>query len=106
MKKKSEDYDFGLGLEQMILKKFKTISAFAKVTGINKKTIDGWIGTGARFPSRPEYIKSMAEALNVSVHELLYGCMDNREPLAAIFEKTEIHTGTYELTIKKIIKKD
>lgn len=106
MKKKSEEFDFGENLEKIILKRFRSISAFAKETGINKKTLEGWMGKGARFPSRAEYIKSMADALDVSVHELLYGVMDTREPFVSLLEKTEIHTGLYEISIKKVIKKD
>lgn len=106
MKKKSGEFDFGENLERMISKKYKSVSAFAKEVGINKKTLEGWVGKNARFPSKPEYIKSMAEALDVSVHELLYGYMDNKEPFAAMLEKTEIHTGLYEISIKKVIKKD
>ena len=106
MKKKSDDFDFGENLQRKILSRYKSVSAFAKETGINKKTLEGWIGKGARFPSKPEYIKSMAEALDVSVHELLFGVMDNKEPFAAMLEKTEIHTGLYEISIKKVIKKD
>lgn len=106
MKKKSEEFDFGENLERMILKKFRSISAFAKKTEINKKTLEGWMGKGARFPSKAEYIKSMADALDVSVHELMFGRLDEREPLAAIFEKTEIHTGLYEISIKRVLKKD
>ncbi len=106
MKKKSEEFEFGENLELMIFKKFRSVSAFAKETGINKKTIEGWIGKGARVPSKPDYIKSMAEALDISVHELLYGVMDNREPFAALLEKTEIHTGLYEISIKKVIRRD
>ena len=106
MKKINEEFDFGENLEQLILKKYKSIAAFAKEAAINKKTIEGWIGKGARFPSKPEYIKKMANALETSVHELLYGVVDNRDPFSSILEKTEIHTGLYEISIKKVIKKN
>lgn len=106
MRNKSNNFDFGENLAKLIAAKFKSVALFAKVTGINKKTLEGWVGKGARFPSRPEYIKTMAEALDVSVHELLYGYIDNKESIASILEKTEIHTGLYEISIKKVIKKD
>lgn len=106
MKKKSDGFNFGENLQGKILSKYKSVSAFAKETGINKKTLDGWLGPGARFPSKPEYIKSMAQALDLTVHELLFGSVDNRESLAEIFEKTEIFGGVFEISIKKVTKKD
>ncbi|MEN9487180.1 MAG: hypothetical protein RIR56_868 [Bacteroidota bacterium] len=103
---KSNDFDFGENLAILISKKYKSVAAFSKATGINVKTLEGWCGKNSRFPSRAEYIKKMADALDVSVHELMFGEPDNRESIATIFEKSEIHTGMYEITIKKVIKKE
>lgn len=106
MKKKNEEFDFGENLESLVLKKFKSISAFAREAGINKKTLEGWIGRGARFPSKPEYIKQMADTLGISVHELMFGRKDEHESLASVFDKTEIHTALYEISIRKVSRKE
>jgi NUMOD1 domain len=100
------NFDFGKNLEKLILTKFKSVAQFSKATGISSKTILGWLGPNGRFPSKPEYIKTMAQALNITVHELMFGHMDSQEPFSALLEKTEIHTGLYEISIKKVTRKD
>lgn len=105
MRNKNNSFDFGENLARLIASKFRSVSAFSKATGINKKTLEGWVGKGARFPSRPEYIKKMADSLDVSVHELMFGESESRDSIATIFEKSEIHTGLYEISIKKVVKK-
>lgn len=97
-----EDFDFGKNLEYLILKKYKSIASFAREIGKNPKTVQEWCGTGGRFPSKPEDIKLMAHALNLSLHELMFGTLDGNEPLGSLLEKTEIHSGLYEITVKKV----
>ncbi|MGB0453989.1 MAG: hypothetical protein ACPGJV_09770 [Bacteriovoracaceae bacterium] len=101
-----DDFDFGKNLEKLILANYSSIASFARDINLNAKTVQEWCGGGARFPSKPEYLRVMAEALRVTVHELMFGCLDKNEPLGSALEKTEIHTGLYEITIKKVDVKD
>lgn len=99
---KKDDFDFGVNLEQLILEKFNSIASFAREIGKNRKTVGEWLGKDGRFPSKPEDIKAISLALGVSVHELMFGTLDGNEPLGSLLEKTEIHTGMYEITVKKV----
>lgn len=97
---------FGKTLENLINKKNMSIRQFAQAIDVSPKTAQEWVGKEGRFPSNPEIIKKIADLFEVTVHELLYGSPDPREFLGSILEKTEIHTGLYEITVKKVKLKD
>lgn len=97
---------FGKNLETLINKKNMSIRQFAQAIDVSPKTAQEWVGKEGRFPSSPEIIKKIADLFEVTVHELLYGAPDPRELISSILEKTEIHTGLYEITVKKINIKD
>lgn len=102
MEKDDDDFDFGMNLENLILKQYRSIAEFARQIGKNRKTVGEWLGKGGSFPSKPEDIKAISLALGISVHELMFGTLDQNEPLGSFLEKTEIHTGMYEITVKKV----
>lgn len=101
-----KEFDFGRNLENLILKRYSSISSFAKEVSISPKTLQEWCGPGARFPSRPSYLQAMAKCLGVSLNELMFGTANKEEMLSAILEKAEIHSGLYEITIKKVSLRD
>ena len=74
----------------------------ARQAGIPYKTLQEWIGPGGRMPHDPEAIRKIAKALRCSVHMLLYGEEDGFSLIGSLFEKTEIHTGLYEITVKRV----
>jgi transcriptional regulator with XRE-family HTH domain len=75
---------------------------FAKDIGVNQKTVSSWLGDNGSFPSDPLVIKKIAEKFDISVHELLFGEQDPKSLLGELLNKTEVHTGLYEITIKKV----
>jgi transcriptional regulator with XRE-family HTH domain len=93
---------FGEILERLLRQNNLSGRQFAKDVGINNKTVSSWIGEGGSFPSDPMVIKKIAIRFNISVHELLYGEPDPRSLLGELLNKTEMHTGLYEITIKKL----
>ena len=93
---------FGKTLENLITKKNMSIRQFAQAIDVSPKTAQEWVGKEGRFPSNPEIIKKIANLFEISVHELLYGEADPREFLGSILEKTEIHTGLYEITVRRV----
>ncbi|MCB0390546.1 MAG: helix-turn-helix transcriptional regulator [Bdellovibrionales bacterium] len=96
---------FGINLEKLIKEKGWSIRQFAKRIGVSPKTCQEWCGKEGRFPNSPDILKDIADVFEVSIHELLFGEPDPREMIGAILDKTEIHTGLYEITIKKVKEK-
>lgn len=99
-------YSFGENLERLMKEKRYNVSSLAQELGIPSKTVHEWVGKGGRMPRKPEVLRQLSDVLNVSVYCLLYGEEDPRSALNQILEKTEIHTGLYEITIKKVNPKE
>lgn len=97
---------FGEILENLMADKRVSISILAKDLAVPAKTVQEWVGKGGRVPRNLESIKKLSEYFDVSVHYLLFGEEDTRNIINDILEKTEIHTGMYEITIKKVRQKD
>lgn len=96
---------FGKNLETQMKKKNYTVSSLAKAINESSKSVREWIGVGARMPRSPDVLKKLCNVLDVSVHELLFGEPDPQSLLTQLIEKTEIHTGLYEISIKKVSPK-
>jgi transcriptional regulator with XRE-family HTH domain len=96
--------DLDKTLKKLIRQRGTTTSALAKEIDVPAKTISDWLS--GRSPRDLDGVKRCAEALGVSVHYLLYGEEDQRNILDQILEKTEVHTGMYEVTIRKVTSKN
>jgi transcriptional regulator with XRE-family HTH domain len=93
--------DFSTNLKRLMNEKRITGRALAKAIDVPFKTLQEWISAG-RMPRQPEAIKKLAEYFDVSTHFLLFGEEDPHSLIGNILEKTEIHTGLYEISIKKV----
>jgi transcriptional regulator with XRE-family HTH domain len=76
-----------------------TLSQLSRISGISKPTIHGWI-TGRHVRDFGQ-LKKISLALEVSIHELLYGDADPFEIKAQEVLK-EIFTGDVRVTIQRI----
>ena len=97
-----ENRSFGKTLEQLLKQSGLSGRQFAKEIGVNNKTVMSWLGDNGSFPSDPIVIKKISARFNISVHELLFGEPDPKSILGEILNKTEVHSGIYEISIKKI----
>lgn len=98
--------EFGVILDELIKARKISVRQFAKEIGQKPSTVNEWVGKNGRFPTSPEILKDIANYFQISIHELLYGEPDkNSFPIAGLLQKTEIHTGLYEITIKKVEQK-
>lgn len=97
---------FGQNIEELMTQKRYTVSTLAKELKVPAKTVHEWVGKNARMPRSPEVIRKLAELLGVSIYFLMFGEEDPRNPLNQFLEKNEIHTGLYEITIKKVNPKN
>lgn len=97
--------NFGQILESLIEERSISIAALARKIDVNPKTLSEYVGDNGRFPSNPDVLLKLADFFKCSVHELLTGEPDPHGSLGALLDKTEIHTGLYEVSIKMINKK-
>lgn len=95
--------EFDKTLKRLIRQRGTTTGELAKKIKVPAKTISDWL-TG-RTPRDLDAVKRCADVLGVSVHFLLYGEDDRRNIIDEILEKTEVHTGLYEISIRKVSKR-
>jgi len=93
---------FGGILEKLMQGKPISARALAKKLNIPYKTVQEWIGSNSRMPRDPEVLKKLSDYFGCSVYFLLFGEEDPKSFIGEMLEKTEIHTGLYEISIKKV----
>lgn len=100
------DSCFGKNLESLMRQKSISARALAKKLNIPYKTVQEWIGTDARMPRDPNILKKLSSFFDCSVYFILFGEEDPKSFIGEILEKTEIHTGLYEISIRKVKTKN
>lgn len=95
--------EFAKTLKTLIRQQATTTGELAKEINVSPKTISDWL-TG-RTPRDLDAVKRCARALGVSVHFLLYGDEDQKNLIGEILEKSELHTGLYEITVRRVTSK-
>jgi transcriptional regulator with XRE-family HTH domain len=93
---------FGRNLESLMQEKNLSTRTLAKNINLPYKTVQEWLGANFRMPRDPQVLKKLAEYFDCSVYFLLFGEEDPKSLIGEILEKTEIHTGIYEISIKKV----
>jgi hypothetical protein len=101
----TEDLSFGNTLEALMKKRNVSARELAKAIDEPQKTVNDWLVYKTRIPRDPQALKKLSEFFQVSIHFLLFGQEDPKSLLEALLEKTEIHTGLYEISIKKVSKR-
>jgi len=96
---------FGENLDALCSARNLSARKLAKDLRVPHKTVTEWIGAGARMPRDPTVLKQLATYFGVSTHFLLFGEEDPTHSLRGLLEKTEIHTGLYEISIRKVKEK-
>lgn len=92
--------NFSTSLKNLMRKKGVTTAELARSLSISPKTISDWLS--GRTPRDLAAVRKCAVYLECSVHFLLFGEEDKHSELSSVFESTEIHTGLYEISIKKV----
>lgn len=93
---------FGENLKLLMSEKGVKAREVATALGLSSRTVNEWVGGGARTPRDLVQIKKLAEFFGCSVHRLLYGEEENL--LERVLTKTDIHTGLYEISIRRVNK--
>jgi len=94
--------DLGKNLIRICNEKGITITHLARLAKIKQPTIHGW--TTGRTVRNLEDLKKVSTALNVSLHELLFGTPDPIVDVSSIFQ--EIFSEGLQITIHKITTKE
>ena len=95
--------NFGNNIKILLKERNLSVREFARQIHVSQKTAQEWVsGDGNRIPRNAQVLKDIASYFGCSVYCLLFGEEDPKSLIGEILEKTEIHTGMYEITIKKI----
>jgi len=95
--------NFGNNIKGLLKEKNLSVRAFAKKINKPQKTVQEWInGDNNRIPRDPNDLKTIANYFGCSVHFLLFGEEDPKSLLGEILEKTTVHSGLYQIEIKKV----
>lgn len=94
---------FSSNLKQLMKSRNLSAGELSKAIDIPSKTIQEWLND--RMPRNPEAIKKIANYFNCSTHFVLFGEEDPKSMLSDLLNKTEIHSGLYQITISKVIEK-
>lgn len=94
--------NFGEILHSLMKERRISGRSLAKEIGVPYKKLQEWLGPGARMPRDPEVLKKVSDYFNVTIHFLLFGEEEPRSLIGEFLDKTEIHTGFYEITVKRV----
>lgn len=90
-------------LKKLLEQRGITASKLSRDLKIPTSSINDWLA--GRTPRDLDVIKDVAKYLRVTTHELLFGEPEPNNIISEILEKTEIHSGLYEISIKKVSPK-
>jgi len=88
-------------LRKLISESDISVTDLAKKVGVPKSTINSWLqGVSPNI----DQLNKVAEFFAVSLDYLAFGKLES-DPIEKFFEKVDLHVGTYEISVKKIVKK-
>lgn len=97
---------FGQNLKRLVHDQKVTVRQLAKELGVPQTSLNQWIGQkDAGLPRDPEVLRKLSTYFGCSVYELIFGEPDPLSVVGGLLEKTEVHTGLYEISIKRVQKK-
>ena len=97
--------EFGERLERLCKERGIAVNELARRISISSKTVHEWVGTSGRLPRNPQHLKALSQFFGVSLDFLLFG-EENHINLENLISKTELHTGLYEISIRRVSQKD
>jgi transcriptional regulator with XRE-family HTH domain len=92
---------FGETLQMLMKHQNLSARELARRLEVPQKTLSEWVISN-RTPRDPLVLKKMSNLFNCSVHFLLFGEEDRKNTIEDLLEKTEIHAGLYEISIKRV----
>ncbi|POB13868.1 helix-turn-helix transcriptional regulator [Halobacteriovorax sp. DA5] len=78
-----------------------TVASLARKSGVPKTNLNNWLNGGS---PNIEQVQKVADFFDVSFEYLAFGKKQSHS-LDDLLDKVELHTGLYEISIKKVSKK-
>src|SRR5690606_33716181 len=78
-----------------------TVAGLSRKTGVPKTNITTWLNGGN---PQIDQLDKVAQYLEVPLEYLAFGRVQE-DPFAQLLNKVEIHSGLYEITVKKVTPK-
>lgn len=94
--------DFGTRLETLCKEYGITPSELARRISLSRKSVFEWVGKSGRMPRDPQHLKKLCDFFKVSPAWLLWGEEEKVSTIESLISKTELHSGLYEISIKKV----
>jgi len=91
---------FGERLKSLMTERNLSAKALARKLDVPYSTLQEWLSS--RIPRNPESLKKISTYFNISIHRLLFG--EDTSVVDNISNKIEMHTGVYEVSIRRIKK--
>ncbi|MEK7692261.1 MAG: helix-turn-helix transcriptional regulator [Bdellovibrionota bacterium] len=100
---KAKTSNFASNLKSALYDQRLNATDLARKINASPKTISDWLA--GRTPRNLQKVREAAKALDVSVHYLLFGEEEKRPgPIEKELEKILVHSGLYEITVRKVAK--
>lgn len=93
-------YMLEINLKKMLEEKKVSVMELARKTGVPKSNISAWL-TGAS--PNLEQLDRVAQFLGTNIDYLAFG-RSREDMLANLMDQVDIHSGIYEIKIRKIVK--
>jgi transcriptional regulator with XRE-family HTH domain len=90
-------------LKNLLEEKNLTVSEVARKTGVPKSTILSWISEKRSSPDIYQ-LQTVAEYLGSSIERIAFNKKAD-EHISKFFDHLELHSGTYHISIKKMVGK-
>jgi transcriptional regulator with XRE-family HTH domain len=88
-------------LRNLLNEKNLSVSALARETGVPKTNIQQWLNGSS---PNIEQLNMVASYFAVSIDYLAFN-KEDQDVVSQIFSKLEVHTGLYEISVKKMQRK-
>ena len=90
-------------LKQLLEDKQLTASEVARKTGIPKSTILSWLSEKRSSPDIYQ-LQKVCEFLGTSIEMVAFG-KKHDDIISQLIDKIEVHSGMYEIIVKKVVNK-
>lgn len=91
-------------LTRIVKERRLTLKALSKLSGVPSTTLHEW--QNGRSPRDPVQAKKVADALEISLNQLLFDEPDSNERISIqSVLKEDVFSGTFEISIKRIKEK-
>lgn len=90
-------------LKQILEDKQLTVSELARKTGVPKSTLLSWLSEKRSSPDLYQ-LQKVCEFLGTNIDAVAFNKKSD-DIISQLIDKIEVHSGLYEITVKKVVQK-